>query len=54
MHSHAEAFVIVVFPSHICPGGDIKCYYLIELKWGWELTGKFFEVPGEFCVLQQE
>lgn len=54
MHSHAEALVVVIFPSCISPGGDIKRYYLIELKWGWELTGKFFEVLGGFCVLQQE
>lgn len=54
MHGHAEALVVVIFPCCIGPGGDIKRYYLIELKWGWELTGKFFEVLGGFCVLQQE
>lgn len=54
MHGHAEALIVVIFPSCIGPGRDIKRYHLIELKWDWELTGKFFEVLGGFCVLQQE
>lgn len=48
MHSHAETSVVIIFPSRICPGGNIKLYYLIELKWGWELPEKFFEVPVGF------
>lgn len=35
--TRAEAFILVTFPSCICPCRDIQCYYLIELRGCWEI-----------------